>query len=165
MTEDGIRYEKLVEDALRGVVRAALEQVADDGLPGAHHFYVTFRTDVPGVEIPDYLREKYPSEMTIVLQYQFWDLTVEDDYFAITLSFNNIGENLVIPFHTITGFADPSVKFGLQFHSPDTEAEEDAPPAASKKKKPPAPSGDDDAAAPATGGGDNVVTLDKFRKK
>jgi hypothetical protein len=164
MTQDGIRYEKLVEDALRGVVRAALEEVADHGLPGAHHFYITFRTDAPGVEIPDYLHEKYPSEMTVVMQYQFWDLLVEEDFFSITLSFNNVGENMVIPFAAITGFADPSVKFGLQFHTPESEAAEEDPPVSKKKKPPTAASisavSDDDSS-----GGDNVVTLDKFRKK
>ncbi len=164
MTDDGIRYEKLVEDALRGVVRAALEQVSDEGLPAAHHFYITFRTDHAGVEIPDYLREKYPNEMTIVLQYQFWDMVVEEDYFSVTLSFNNVGENLVVPFPAITGFADPSVKFGLQFHTPETDSEIDEEPsgnAAPKKKKSTA-SGDGDT-NPSSG--DNVVTLDKFRKK
>jgi hypothetical protein len=125
MTDDSIRYEKLVEDALRGVVRAALVQVAAEGLPGTHHFYITFRTDYPGVEIPQYLRDKYPVEMTIVLQYQFWDLTIEEELFSVTLSFNNVGEQLVIPFPAITGFADPSVKFGLQFHTPEMEYDED----------------------------------------
>ncbi len=163
MTEDGIRYEKLVEDALRGVVRAALAQVSDEGLPGAHHFYITFRTDHPGVEIPDYLREKYPTEMTIVMQYQFWDLIVEEDYFSATLSFNNVGENLVIPFPAITGFADPSVKFGLQFHTPEPEFEdEESGGTAPKKKK---PTSDDTGAASSDDKSDNVVTLDKFRKK
>lgn len=165
MTQDGIRYEKLVEDALRGVVRAALEDVADHGLPGAHHFYITFRTDGAGVEIPDYLREKYPSEMTIVLQYQFWDLIVEEDFFSITLSFNNVGENMVIPFAAISGFADPSVKFGLQFHTPESELAEDEPPVTAKKKKSPPPAADSAPDSVSVGGGDNVVTLDKFRKK
>ncbi len=161
MKDDGIRYEKLVEDALRGVVRAALEQAGEDGLPGAHHFYVTFRTDHPDVEIPSYLHEKYPTEMTIVLQYQFWDLVVSDDAFSVTLSFNNVGENLVIPFIAITGFADPSVKFGLQFHSPDPTYDEADDGEKTPKPRAPKPSGD--AADPL--GGDNVVTLDKFRKK
>ncbi len=163
MTDDGIRYEKLVEDALRGVVRAALAQVSDEGLPAAHHFYITFRTDHAGVEIPDYLREKYPSEMTIVLQYQFWDLIVEEDFFSVTLSFNNVGENLVVPFPAITGFADPSVKFGLQFHTPEPEFEEEETGGeAAPKKKKAAPSGEGEASDDKS---DNVVTLDKFRKK
>lgn len=157
--DDGIRYEKLVEDALRGVVRAALVQVARDGLSGSHHFYITFRTDYPGAELPSYLREKYPTEMTIVLQYQFWDLIIEDELFSVTLSFNNVGEQIVVPFESITGFADPSVKFGLQFHVPDMDGEEieeeDAPKTAKGGAK-------QEAAAK---GGDNVVTLDKFRKK
>jgi len=161
MTEDSIRYEKLVEDALRGVVRAALEQVSDEGLPGAHHFYITFRTDHPGVEIPDYLREKYPTEMTIVMQYQFWDLVVEEDFFSITLSFNNVGENLVVPFAAISGFADPSVKFGLQFHNPEPEMDEDTPPPSKKSKPKPSTDDDEDSGDKS----DNVVTLDQFRKK
>ncbi len=120
MTENTLRYDKMVEDALRGVVRAALEQTIENGLPGDHHFYLTFRTQVPGVEIPDFLRDRYPEEMTIVVQHQFWDLTVDDDAFGISLSFDNQLAKLTIPFAALTAFVDPSVKFGLQFNGSDT---------------------------------------------
>src|SRR5471030_1683004 len=115
MTKDGLRYYRMVENALRGVVRQAISIAAADGLPGGHHFYVTFKTAAPGVEISDHLHVKYPDEMTIVIEHQFWDLTVAAEGFAITLSFNNRPERLSIPFAAITAFADPSVKFGLQF--------------------------------------------------
>jgi len=105
----------MVENALRGVVRQAISIAAADCLPGGHHFYVTFKTAAPGVEISDHLHVKYPDEMTIVIEHQFWDLTVAAEGFAITLSFNNRPERLAIPFAAITAFADPSVKFGLQF--------------------------------------------------
>jgi len=115
MGTEYLRYDVMVESALRGVVREALRQAAERGLPGNHHFYLTFRTHHPGVEIPSYLREQYPSEMTIVLQYQFYALEVTEQAFGVTLSFNNVHERLVIPFAAITTFADPSVNFALQF--------------------------------------------------
>lgn len=105
----------MVESALRGVVRKAVEEVRDNGLPDDHHFYITFLTEHKGVDIPEYLKERYPQEMTIVLQYQFYDLTVDDEFLSVTLSFNNIPERLVIPMPAITIFADPSVNFALQF--------------------------------------------------
>ena len=105
----------MVEEALRGVVRKALQHALDEGLPGEHHYYLTFRTKAPGVSIPDYLHDQYPEEMTIVLQHQFWDLTIEDEQFTVTLSFKNRPAELVIPFDALSAFADPSVKFGLQF--------------------------------------------------
>jgi hypothetical protein len=108
-------YGRLVEQALRTVVRDVLTKVAQEGLPGAHHFYITFRTTDPGVEIADYLHERYASEMTIVLQYQYWDLQVDDEGFAVTLSFNNIPERLRIPYTALKVFADPGAEFGLQF--------------------------------------------------
>jgi uncharacterized protein len=108
-------YGRLVEQALRTVVRDVLARVAHEGLPSAHHFYITFRTTDPGVEIADYLHERYPSEMTIVLQYQYWDLQVDDDGFAVTLSFNNVPERLKIPYTALKVFADPGAEFGLQF--------------------------------------------------
>lgn len=114
-----LRYDKMVENALRGVVKQAIEEVRDNGLPGEHHFYITFITDHPGVEIPDYLRERYPGEMTIVLQYQFYDLDVTDEYMTVTLSFNNVPETLKIPLGAISIFADPSVNFALQFQPMD----------------------------------------------
>jgi len=117
MTEDLLRYDLMIEAALRDVVRETLMAVVQNGLPGDHHFYITFLTHFPGVEIPDYLRKQYPDEMTIVLQYQFFGLKLEDDTFHVTLSFNNIKERLCIPIESITTFADPSVNFALQFQS------------------------------------------------
>ena len=113
MTEDLLRYDLMIEAALRDVVRETLASVAQNGLPGEHHFYITFLTNFPGVEIPEYLRKQYPDEMTIVLQYQFFGLKLEDDHFSVTLSFNNVKERLVIPIEAITTFADPSVNFAL----------------------------------------------------
>lgn len=111
-----LSYERMVEDALRGVLRQALEITVAQGLPGAHHFYITFDTTHPGVDIAGSLRALHPSEMTIVLQHQFWDLKVLDGHFEITLSFSGVSQRLVIPFAAVTAFADPHAKFGLQFH-------------------------------------------------
>ena len=105
----------MVEDALRGMVRNILEEVADQGLPGDHHLYITFNTDFPGVKVAEHLINKYPDEMTIVLQHKFWGLKLNSDSFEVTLSFNGVNEDLLIPFEAITGFADPSVNFGLRF--------------------------------------------------
>ncbi len=124
MSETQLPYDLMVEDALRGVVRRALEVVASRGLPGNHHFYITFRTDHPGVKLPAYLRERYPAEMTIVLQYQFWGLEVREADFQVTLSFNDKPERLVIPLEAVKAFADPSVRFGLQFDSLEDDEEE-----------------------------------------
>lgn len=154
--DDILRYDKMVEGALRGVVRQAIEEVRDEGdPPGDHHFYITFMTDFPGVNIPDYLRERYPGEMTIVLQYQFYDLDVDDTKMQVTLSFNNVPEKLVIPLAAITIFADPSVNFALQFQplgedldGPEFDPDDDG------------PGGDD--SEEKTG---EVVSLDQFRKK
>ena len=130
MTKDGLRYDKMVERALRGVVHEAIAAAVADGLPGAHHFYITFKTGAPGVVIGEQLRTKYPDEMTIVIEHQFWELTVTPDSFAVTLSFNNRPERLTIPFAAITAFADPSVKFGLQFQeTPSETAPQAGPPA------------------------------------
>ena len=114
--EDTLRYDRMVESALRGVVREAVQEVIEIGeLPEDHHFYITFMTDYPGVKIPAYLHDRYPGEMTIVLQYQFYDLFVDDEKMGVTLSFNNVPERLEIPLAAITIFADPSVNFALQF--------------------------------------------------
>jgi len=121
MDGPSLRYDRMVEDALRGVVRQTLTEVAQQGLPTEHHFYVTFETTHRGVEIPEYLRQRYPSEMTIVLQHQFYGLKVTESQFSVTLSFNNTPERLVIPFEAIRIFADPSVSFALQFEGPDGE--------------------------------------------
>jgi hypothetical protein len=168
---DIFRYDKMVETALRGVVKQALAQTAKTGLPGAHHFYITFRTDAEGVEIPDYLRTKYPVEMTVVLEHQFWDLEVDDAHFAVTLSFANRPERISIPLASITAFADPSVKFGLQFQEAGGEAPAEKPEekrptegegAKLRLAQPSADKADEPKAAKPAG---EVVTLDAFRKK
>ncbi len=124
MPEDLIRYEALVLDALRGVVRSVLQRVLKRGIPGDHHFFITFDTRAPGVGLSKRLKDQYPQEMTIVLQHQFWDLAVTDDRFEVRLSFNNIPERLVIPFGAVRIFQDPSVHFALALRSPEAEAEE-----------------------------------------
>lgn len=164
-----LRYDKMVESALRGVVRQAIGEVQESGLPGDHHFYITFLTDYPGVKIPDYLRDRYPGEMTIVLQYQFTDLSVNAERIAVTLSFNNIPEQLVIPLPAVTIFADPSVNFALQFQplgemmsdeegaeGPDDEGGPSTPGPKGKGKK---------SAAKSEAKSGEVVSLDQFRKK
>jgi hypothetical protein len=115
MATDHIRYDLLVRDALRGVVRRVLADVAREGLSGDHHLYISFNTGMPGVRISQRLRAQYPEEMTIVLQHQFWDLTVTEIAFEVGLSFNGVPEKLVVPFDALKGFADPSVQFGLEF--------------------------------------------------
>ncbi len=115
MSKDLIRYDLLVQDALKGVVRKVLGDAARDGLPGDHHFYVSFRTDFPGVRLSPRLREKYPEDMTIVLQHQFWDLTITEQHLEVGLSFSGVPERLFIPLDALTGFFDPSVQFGLKF--------------------------------------------------
>lgn len=158
MGKDLIGYDKLVEHALRGVVREALRKAAAGGWPGAHHAYITFRTDAPGVDVPDSLRARHPDELTIVLQHQFWGLEVEDDRFAVTLSFDKVGHRIEVPFAALTSYADPAVKLALQFRP----ARGDGKPAA------PAEGPDSGAAAPAATpgeGGAEVVALDRFRKK
>ncbi|MGU3362423.1 SspB family protein [Methylobacterium sp. M6A4_1b] len=115
MADDLIRYDLLVQDALRGVVRKVLTDAAREGLAGEHHFYVSFRTEAPGVRMSQRLREKYPQDMTIVLQHQFWDLGVNEHTFEVGLSFSGVPERLLVPFDALTGFFDPSVQFGLKF--------------------------------------------------
>lgn len=115
MAADLIRYDLLVQDALRAVVRKVLSDVARDGVPGEHHFYISFRTHARGVRLSSRMRKQYPDEMTIVLQHQFWDLGVTGEAFEVGLSFQNIPETLLIPFDAVTRFADPSVGFELQF--------------------------------------------------
>ena len=125
MSKDLIRYDLLVQDALKGVVRKVLGSAAKDGLPGDHHFYVSFRTDFPGVRLSPRLREKYPEDMTIVLQHQFWDLSITEQHLEVGLSFSGVPERLFIPLDAVTGFFDPSVQFGLKFEIHD-EAGTDA---------------------------------------
>ena len=116
---DRFQYDALVDDALRSVVRRVLHQVADKGLPGSHHFYISFRSTDPGVKLPEYLRAKYPEEMTIVLQHQYWDLIITDEFFEVTVSFNKQQERIKVPFAALSAFVDPSVRFGLQFDRKD----------------------------------------------
>jgi hypothetical protein len=116
---DRFHYDALVDDALRSVVRRVLRQVADKGLPGSHHFYISFRSTDPGVHLPEYLRAKYPEEMTIVLQHQYWDLIINDEFFEVTVSFNKQQERIKVPFTALSAFVDPSVRFGLQFDRKD----------------------------------------------
>jgi uncharacterized protein len=156
MAQDFFDYPKMVETALRGVMREALARTAREGLPGDHHFYVTFRTHAAGVAIPNYLLSKFPDEMTIVLQHQYRALEVGEDAFSVNLSFQSRSERLKIPFTAVTTFADPSVNFGLQFQVPGAQpAEVTAVPA---QILPPEPAEPERPAA-------EIVTLDKFRKR
>jgi hypothetical protein len=126
MSTDLIRYDLLVQDAMRGVVRKVLGDVAASGyLPGDHHFTISFRTDAPGVRMSRRLAEQWPRELTIILQHQYSNLEVDDIGFGVTLSFRSIPENLYIPYEAITGFYDPSVEFGLRFETADVEDEEE----------------------------------------
>ena len=168
MSKDLMNYDQVVEDALKGVVRSTLTRVAETGLPGNHHFYISFRTDDPRTEISDNLKSQYPEEMTIVLQHQYWGLTVEDESFEVTLSFNKVQERLHVPFDGLTGFFDPSVQFGLQFQGSDGRAGKlpmtttSAPqglPARPEDLAPPKPKTEEPVAD------EKVVTLDQFRKK
>ncbi len=133
MAEDLIRYDLLVQEALRGVVRKVLTDAAREGLSGEHHFYVSFRTEAPGVRMSQRLREKYPEDMTIVLQHQFWDLGVTEHSFEVGLSFSGVPERLLVPFDALSGFFDPSVQFGLKFeHNDEVVPEQDEAPATPK---------------------------------
>ncbi len=123
MAEDLIRYDIVIQDALRGAVKKILSEAARVGVPGEHHFYIAFETTAPGVRISQRLKERYPNEMTVVLQHQFWDLTVTDHTFEVGLSFGGVPERLLIPFSAIKGFFDPSVQFALEF-DPSKTAEE-----------------------------------------
>jgi hypothetical protein len=176
VSKDFIGYDGLVDAALRGVVHQALRNIAERGLLGNHHIYLTFRTGHPGVEIPDFLRERYPDEMTIVLQHQYWGLEAEDNAFSVTLSFNKAKCTLTIPYAALTRFADPGVKFGLQF-TPGGEAGVQpsrgaagpavvAPgPTEAGAKPVPAESPATTAAAPADQPAEKIIRLDTFRKK
>lgn len=153
---DKINYGKMVETALRTVVRSSLQQVSEHGLPGDHHFYITFQTGFRGVIIPDYLHAKFPDEMTIVIQHQFYGLDVFESYFSITLTFSGIQERLTIPFNAVVGFVDPSTNFGLKFQPsedvlafvPDPEEKSETNETTEKPEVP-----------------DNVISFADFRKK
>ncbi|MTI08801.1 SspB family protein [Curvivirga aplysinae] len=177
MTEDLLGYNEMVETAMRTVVREALERAGDDGLPGEHHFYITFRTDHPDTSIPERLKERYPEEMTIVLQHQYWNLETSDVGFNVDLSFNHKMETLRIPYDALITFADPSVNFGLQFHVDldddswvsdeleaavelDADIESGGPTTVEEL----AAETSEGEAGDKAKGGDNVVTLDNFRK-
>jgi uncharacterized protein len=188
MAVDHIRYDLLTQEAMRGVVRRVLKDAAVKGLAGEHHFFISFATRSPGVKLSPRLQAQYAEEMTIVLQHQFWDLSVTDDVFEVGLSFNGIPERLTIPFAAIKGFFDPSVNFGLQFapgrsagdeaeplkltpaaeKAPAEESGKPVPPGDSRRKTLPAPA---EVAAPSDenpdkpSGGADVVRLDRFRKK
>ena len=169
MATDHIRYDVLARDALRGVLRRVLSDAAEHGLPGEHHFFITFLSKADGVKLSPRLLAQYPDEMTIILQHQFWDLEVTEDRFEVGLSFGGIPERLVVPFASIKSFFDPSVQFGLQFEPSETASE--APkatnlPAAAPAALPtalPAAENKDEPARP--GDGAEVVRLDRFRKK
>ena len=164
MAEDLIRYDILAQEALRGVVRKVLTEVARTGLPGEHHFFISFVTKAPGVRVSQRLVEQYDKEMTIVLQNQFANLRVNDTGFEVELSFDGRPEMLGIPYSPIKGFFDPSVQFGLQFdveRAPEEEAAEIAPAPAGSASTPAAAA----TAAPAEPKGEKVVSLDSFRKK
>jgi uncharacterized protein len=162
MADAMIEYEVLMQDALRSVVRAALQEAASPrGLPGKHHFYITFRTHAPGVTIPEHLRARYPDEMTIVLEHQFWDLEVFGDRFRVILKFSGQPQPITIPLAAITRFFDPSVKFGLQFEQPQLDE------ARMVSGEKPASSAGRDAVkeTPQAASDNSVVSLDAFRKK
>ena len=158
MPEDLMRYDQLAQNALRGVVRDALRKVVKSGLPGEHHFYIQFNTKYPGVSIGERLSAKYPREMTVVLQHQFYNLDVNDERFQVELTFDNVPEKLVIPFASVKGFLDPAVQFGLQFEVVDIEepAIEFSPPEVEPQVENKI---DQDSDTP------KVVSLDAFRKK
>lgn len=125
MATDHIRYDLLVQDAFRGIFRKVLTDAAAHGLPGEHHFYITFKTQAPGVVMSDRLRAEYPEQMTIILQHQFWDLKVHDQGFEVGLSFRRIPEKLQIPFAAVSGFFDPSVNFGAEFTAEEDQDEDE----------------------------------------
>ncbi len=149
-----IDYAQYIDEAMHYVVRKVLQNAAKNGLPGDHHFFITFRTGAPGVMISDELRKKYPEEMTIVVQHQYFDLEVEEKAFSIVLSFDHVKHNLTIPFDSLTSFVDPSVRFGLQFNLNILDDEGEI----SAAQQEPLKDGDGKIIS-------NVVTLDSFRKK
>jgi hypothetical protein len=167
MAKDFIGYQALTDQALRGVVRDALRRIEKSGLIGAHHFYLTFKTHADGVDIPEFLKEQYPDEMTIIIQHQYWALKIRDDYFEVTLTFKKLPAPLHIPFQALTAFFDPGVQFGLQFRG-----EGDGVPKAATgpvmvatpaAEPAPEPEAEPEPAKPAAPG--EVVSLDSFRKK
>jgi uncharacterized protein len=167
MATDHIRYDVLARDALRGVLRRVLADAAEHGLPGDHHFFITFVSTADGVKLSPRLLAQYPEEMTVILQHQFWDLVVTDERFEVGLSFGGIPERLVIPFSAIKSFFDPSVQFGLQFETSDTAtpADEHETAAAPATSALPVPTNEEAAEPEKPSEGAEVVRLDRFRKK
>jgi hypothetical protein len=166
MAKDFIGYEALTDRALRSVVKEALKRVQKQGLVGSHHFYLTFKTHDPGVEIPDFLKERYPDEMTIVLQNQYSGLNVTEDGFEVTLGFQKLPATLAIPFAALTGFVDPAVQFGLQFKNATAAQNAGAAKDGAKASEGIPATTPAETAKPAEGEDkSHVVSLDKFRKK
>ncbi|HTV26630.1 MAG TPA: ClpXP protease specificity-enhancing factor SspB [Xanthobacteraceae bacterium] len=179
MPEDFIRYDLLTQTALRGVMRTVLADVAKKGLPGEHHFKITFMTTAPGVRLPERVRAQYPQTMTIILQHQFWDLTVREEAFDVGLAFSGIPERLTVPFEAVSAFFDPAVQFGFQFETAETttdDAEDSASGATEKSTKPASRRSAESKKADAlrapeakeetpNAEGGEVVSLDRFRKK
>jgi hypothetical protein len=162
MTDELLPYPQLIDQAMRDVVREVLRRVSGAGLPGDHHFYISFSTTHPGVRISDQLRARYPKDITIVLQHQFWDFHVEDQRFHVTLSFGGIPEKLTVPFSALTAFADPSVKFGLQFQHLATQggdAQDNIDPQLALEEPITLESENDEPDA------EKVISLEAFRKK
>jgi uncharacterized protein len=157
---DSLNYPALIDNAMRGVVRDVLKRVQQSGLPGEHHFYISYSTTHPGVRMSEQLRAKYPHEITIVLQHQFWDFKVEEHQFGVTLSFGGVPEKLVVPFAALSAFADPSIKFGLQFQPSELFDVELVEPEDRFEDEPAATREDTDA-EPA----EKIISLDAFRKK
>jgi hypothetical protein len=170
MATDHIRYDVLARDALlRGVVRRVLADAAEQGLPGEHHFFITFLSTAEGVKLSPRLLAQYPEQMTVILQHQFWDLVVTEDRFEVGLSFGGIPERLVVPFHSIKSFFDPSVEFDMQFEPSDAVAETPAnrlPAVPVPSALPaPVPAAENQEEPTKPGEGAEVVRLDRFRKK
>ncbi len=172
MAEDHIRYDILTQDALRGVVHKVLSEVAKTGLPGEHHFFISFATRAAGVRISSRLLEQYDQEMTIVLQNQFWDLKASDTGFEVGLSFDGISEMLVVPYSALKGFFDPSVQFGLQFEAADngektgkTKTGKEKPAASAKDRAKEQAPANTKPKSEEKKPGEKVISLDSFRKK
>lgn len=170
MAQDHIRYDILAQDALRGVIRKVLSEVAaTSSLPGDHHFFITFLTQAPGVRISQHLKARYPEQMTIVVQHQFWELKVFDGYFEIGLSFSDRPEKLTVPFASVRGFYDPSVNFELEFDVAAVEegagAEVTAYPEPQAAEVQVVSVENPESGEPKPAGNGSVVSLDSFRKK
>jgi len=173
MADTPLQYEQMVENAMRTVVRDALQEVAENGLPGDHHFFISFKTDAPDVEMPPHLLAQHPNDITVVIQHQFWNLLVDDVGFSVDLAFGGKRQHLYIPFASLISFVDPSAEFGLQFARqqagalapPEQEPMLPAPGDTAKAENADHGPEGQDAPAAAADGGKNVVSLDQFRKK